>query len=534
MGEPSNAVFISYRREVGGMIAMALHQHLTQHGVDAFYDIESIRTGRFDTIILNQIAARPYFVLVLTPGSLERCDDPNDWLRREIEQALETRRVIVPVYTPNFDFDDITRFLPGDLGEEVRRFNAQELPQKWFKQAVEQLVEEFLVPTEIEAVAPSAEEQVIVDRLHEAARAVPDVTADQLTAQEYFEQAYARAAKDPKGAIADYSEAIRLNPEFAVAYYNRGLARRQTGDHEGASADEAEATRLESEAAKRAEGERERQEGAERQRDEQLKRARERRRLLLILGGVGLVILLSAIAAVAVLTRGGSDGRTTTEGAPTTTTTTTTTTPADTLFEDDFSTQEWGWRDVAQEQAGGSYLDGTYLIEAVKVNEREVYRVGVIVSPANAPTAEDVRIAVDVSAGGPAVDNDSGYGLGIVCRAADSFEDLYRFTYWPVRKQVHIQKRLNGEWTELPVTDEYLPVTDAPRKLEASCVTKGGAVELEFAVNGHRTKASDSNGTFKTGAYGLNALLGPHAPDGEKVEVEFDNFTVHEVEAERR
>ena len=56
---------------------MALYQHLTERGVDAFYDIESIRAGQFDTIILNQIAARPYFMLVLTPGharALRRAD----------------------------------------------------------------------------------------------------------------------------------------------------------------------------------------------------------------------------------------------------------------------------------------------------------------------------------------------------------------------------------------------------------------------------------------------------------------------------
>ena len=50
---------------------MALYQRLTERGLDAFYDIESIRAGRFDTIILNQIAASPYFLLVLTPGTLD-------------------------------------------------------------------------------------------------------------------------------------------------------------------------------------------------------------------------------------------------------------------------------------------------------------------------------------------------------------------------------------------------------------------------------------------------------------------------------
>src|SRR4051794_15910601 len=49
--QTSNAAFISYRRDVGGMIAMALYQHLVEHGIDAFYDIESIRAGHFDTVI---------------------------------------------------------------------------------------------------------------------------------------------------------------------------------------------------------------------------------------------------------------------------------------------------------------------------------------------------------------------------------------------------------------------------------------------------------------------------------------------------
>ena len=111
----------------------------------------------------------------------------------------------------------------------MQRFNAQELPQKWFKFAVQQLVEEFLVPTEIEAVAPPAEEQAVVDRLHKAAGAAPAVTEVQLSAQEYFERAYARADDDLEGQIADYSEAIRLNPEYAGAFNNRGNARRRQG-----------------------------------------------------------------------------------------------------------------------------------------------------------------------------------------------------------------------------------------------------------------------------------------------------------------
>jgi tetratricopeptide (TPR) repeat protein len=528
MGEASNAVFISYRRDVGGMIAMALHQHLTEHGLDTFYDIESIRAGQFDTIILSQIAARPYFLLVLTPGTLERCVEPTDWLRREIEQALKTQRVIVPAHTPNFDFGDIKRFLPNDLGEEVQRFHAQELSQKWFKPAVKQLVEEFLVPTEIEAVAPSAEEQKIVDRLHEAAKAAPAVTEDQLTAQEYFERAYARAAEDPEGAIADYSKAIRLNPKYAVAFNNRGIARRQIGDLEGARADERQAIRLESQAAAEAkrkrlelqaaaEAERKRLElqaaaEAERKRLE-LQAAAEaerkrRRRLFLIWGGVAVVALVFVVAAV-VLIRDPSDDQ---DGQTTL------------LFEDDFSSDEQGWPDVGDEQIGGRYVNGAYQIHALKGAPNPPR---VMASPGKAPPAEDVRIKVEAQTiRGSAT---AGYGYGIFCRA-DGRDNLYLFTVWA--SHARIEKVFGGTFHNL--SDSAPDVTtsvegDEVKELQAVCANVPGksAVELELWVDGDpKLECTDYENPLEEGDYGLYTVLGRNAESGSTLEVEFENFAV--------
>ena len=51
----------------------------------------------------------------------------------------------------------------------------------------------------------------------------------------YFDQ------RDYPRAIADYSEAIRLNPRFANAYSNRALAYEELGDHARAAADHANA-----------------------------------------------------------------------------------------------------------------------------------------------------------------------------------------------------------------------------------------------------------------------------------------------------
>ncbi len=53
-----------------------------------------------------------------------------------------------------------------------------------------------------------------------------------------------RAKGDNDRAIADYSEAIRLDPKYAVAFNNRGIAYRAKGDHDRAIADYSEAIRL--------------------------------------------------------------------------------------------------------------------------------------------------------------------------------------------------------------------------------------------------------------------------------------------------
>jgi tetratricopeptide (TPR) repeat protein len=234
---------------VGGILAMALYQQLSNRGIDAFYDVESIRSGQFDTIILGQIEARPYFLLVLSPGSLERCGDESDWLRREIEHAMSTGRTVIPCYTPNFEFDEFDRFLPGGLGSEVRRFNGQELPQRWFKYAVTELCDEFLLPVEVEPVVASGPAMAEVERIASKADAAPTVSHDVLLAQALFEEAYKlHEAGNLDAAIVKLTEAIEFNPEYVEAFNNRGVDRTARGDLDGAISDFDEAIRLDPDA----------------------------------------------------------------------------------------------------------------------------------------------------------------------------------------------------------------------------------------------------------------------------------------------
>ena len=51
-------------------------------------------------------------------------------------------------------------------------------------------------------------------------------------------------AGDLQGAIADLNKSIQLNPNYAFAYYNRGLARHDAGDVQGSIADLQQAANL--------------------------------------------------------------------------------------------------------------------------------------------------------------------------------------------------------------------------------------------------------------------------------------------------
>src|SRR6202011_3435491 len=50
--------------------------------------------------------------------------------------------------------------------------------------------------------------------------------------------------KNDERAIADYDLSIKVDPSYATAYYNRGNARLASGDNDGAAADFEQAARL--------------------------------------------------------------------------------------------------------------------------------------------------------------------------------------------------------------------------------------------------------------------------------------------------
>jgi hypothetical protein len=143
----SNSVFISYRRDLGFAWAQLVWDDLSSHDIDAFLDLESLQeAGAFDDKILHQIAARPYFVPVLLPGSLERCVEPDDWLLREIEYAVSIDRAVVPLVVGDFDFEEADRCLPEHIAHVLRSSNGVGFVPEYYHEGMRRLRDERLKP----------------------------------------------------------------------------------------------------------------------------------------------------------------------------------------------------------------------------------------------------------------------------------------------------------------------------------------------------------------------------------------------------
>ncbi len=240
----NNGVFVSYRRSASGFLPLAIYQDLRANDVDAFIDVRSITTGHFDLAIRTEIAARPYFLPVLTPGTLDRCVEPGDWVLEEIAYAVSLKRNIVPVVTPDFEFSDLSKFLPPALAAEMLSLNAVKIEQEWFEEGMIRLRTRFIKPIDLPVIASAGWRDLAPQPSMPIAPPAPEVaiTGRPISAAEYFERALAaRAFED---IIAEYDNALRVDPGFVDAWNNRGVAHRDQGNLDSALVDLDEAVRL--------------------------------------------------------------------------------------------------------------------------------------------------------------------------------------------------------------------------------------------------------------------------------------------------
>jgi hypothetical protein len=100
---PPYDVFISYRRKNASELAQLLRRELEDRGLHVFLDVRELGAGPFDEQLLQRIARATDFIVILTPGCLDECRRPSDWLTTEIGHAFDTGRNVVPVAVGGFE-----------------------------------------------------------------------------------------------------------------------------------------------------------------------------------------------------------------------------------------------------------------------------------------------------------------------------------------------------------------------------------------------------------------------------------------------
>ena len=102
-------IFISYRRSNGSQLASLLKVHLELQKQSVFLDVSGLEAGKFDQSLLQHIRQSKNFLLVCTPGALDRCigdEDQKDWIHKEVSCALASECNIIPIIDYNFVMPD--------------------------------------------------------------------------------------------------------------------------------------------------------------------------------------------------------------------------------------------------------------------------------------------------------------------------------------------------------------------------------------------------------------------------------------------
>ncbi len=114
MKSPQYDIFISYRHDGGAQYARTLQLMLEKKGYKVFLDYDELRDGQFSPKIEKAIKESPIYMIILTKGSMVRCVNEGDWVRKEIEIALQEKKRIIPV-NPDNTFDGVPDDVPANI-----------------------------------------------------------------------------------------------------------------------------------------------------------------------------------------------------------------------------------------------------------------------------------------------------------------------------------------------------------------------------------------------------------------------------------
>ena len=117
-------VFISYRREGGYDTAKHLNDLLVRDGYKVSFDIDTLRSGDFDTQLYARIDQCKDFILIVDQHAFDRTLNQNinpkhDWLRCELAYALKSKKNVIPIFLSGIS--GFPKGLPLDIIEITKK-----------------------------------------------------------------------------------------------------------------------------------------------------------------------------------------------------------------------------------------------------------------------------------------------------------------------------------------------------------------------------------------------------------------------------
>ena len=117
-------IFISYRRYGGYETAKHIYDLLVRDHYNVSFDIDTLRSGDFDTQLLTRIEECTDFILIVDPHCFDRTLDNSvelskDWLRNELSHALKHSKNIIPIFLSGVD--GFPNNLPDDIAPVLKK-----------------------------------------------------------------------------------------------------------------------------------------------------------------------------------------------------------------------------------------------------------------------------------------------------------------------------------------------------------------------------------------------------------------------------
>ena len=139
-------IFISYRRAGGKHFARTLKETLAKKGYSVFLDLDELKDGHFMEAIYSAMDSSKVFFLVMSPDVFEKCSEPEDHVRNEIQYALQRGMNIVPIV-----FDNHIPVFPENVPEDIKmgiksiQYSFMDT-EHFFGESVEKMVVERVAP----------------------------------------------------------------------------------------------------------------------------------------------------------------------------------------------------------------------------------------------------------------------------------------------------------------------------------------------------------------------------------------------------